>query len=144
MLSTSESKTIEIGKELSSHLTSKTIVFMLGDLGAGKTTFVKGVVNGLNGNINDVSSPTYIYVHEYDLSKNKTLIHIDLYRTIKGGFDNEIYAILEESNSPLIIEWPDNIGDDLIKYIIRTRTVIKVNIKITKSDNREIIIDKNV
>lgn len=62
----------DLGKELAA--TSK-ILLLHGELGAGKTTMIKGFAAGLDINADEVTSPTYTYVQEY----NKKLLHIDMY-----------------------------------------------------------------
>lgn len=91
------------------------ILLLKGNLGAGKTTFTQFLLKNL-GSINEVSSPTYAIVNEYDTPKGN-VFHFDLYR-MKNI--NEVYDIgIEEylDNSFLcIIEWPEIYEEDLADF----------------------------
>jgi tRNA threonylcarbamoyladenosine biosynthesis protein TsaE len=89
------------------HLTSKTIL-LYGDMGVGKTTLIKAIVNALGSN--DIgNSPTFAIVNEYKTAQD-TIYHFDLYRikdeeeALNFGMDDYL-----SSNSWLFIEWPDKI-----------------------------------
>jgi tRNA threonylcarbamoyladenosine biosynthesis protein TsaE len=74
----SETETIALGERLARELPRKRTVLLIGNLGAGKTTLAKGIVNGLNAAAHDeVSSPTFTLIHEYGEGR---VYHIDLYR----------------------------------------------------------------
>jgi tRNA threonylcarbamoyladenosine biosynthesis protein TsaE len=76
----SAEETIELGRDLASTLQDLRMVILRGDLGAGKTTLVKGVAEGLQAaSQDDVTSPTFTLIHEYRGPK-VTLYHVDLYR----------------------------------------------------------------
>ena len=73
----SEDETIALGEKIASELPAKSVVLLIGQLGAGKTTLAKGIVKGLGAaNPEDVSSPTFTLIHEY----GPGVYHIDLYR----------------------------------------------------------------
>ena len=73
----SEDETVALGEKLAVELRPKAVVLLIGQLGAGKTTLVKGIVSGLGlAEADDVSSPTFTLIHEYSPS----VYHIDLYR----------------------------------------------------------------
>jgi tRNA threonylcarbamoyladenosine biosynthesis protein TsaE len=77
--SSSPEETRAIGRRLASLLPQRAVVSLLGDLGAGKTTLTKGIVEGRNAaREEDVSSPTYTLIHEY--GDPPDVYHIDLYR----------------------------------------------------------------
>ena len=92
----SEEETIALGARLGPDL--KGVVLLIGNLGAGKTTLVKGIVGG-----GEVTSPTFTLIHDYG-----SCFHIDLYRLetereVEGlGIDELI-----ESGKPVLIEWGD-------------------------------------
>jgi tRNA threonylcarbamoyladenosine biosynthesis protein TsaE len=73
-------ETIALGRELAASLSPPQLVILRGDLGAGKTTLVKGIAEGFNAaSQEDVTSPTFTLIHEYR-GPAATLYHIDLYR----------------------------------------------------------------
>lgn len=110
--STSSDKTEEIGELFASRLKPGDVVFLKGDLGSGKTTFVRGLAKGL-GVYSRIISPTFVIVREHfarEVRNNiKKIYHLDLYRlTNEGdvaGIDME--DILSEKESVVLIEWPD-------------------------------------
>ena len=94
-----------MGRKLAAELSSG-IVLLRGDLGAGKTTLVKGIAEGFDAaRAEDVTSPTFTLVHEYR-GPRATLYHIDLYR-IDTERELETLALddLLAPNSILLIEW---------------------------------------
>ncbi len=102
----SPEETIALGRELASLLTPPKLVLLRGDLGAGKTTLVKGIAQGFEAaSEDDVTSPTFTLIHEYR-GPQATLYHIDLYRVDTQreletlGLDD----LMGESNI-LLIEW---------------------------------------
>ncbi len=76
---TSESETAAIGRELAATLSAGDVVLLYGDLGAGKTAFVKGLAEGLGVPGDEVSSPTFTIMQEYRGGR-LPLFHVDLYR----------------------------------------------------------------
>ena len=102
----SPEETIALGRELASLLPPPKLVVLRGDLGAGKTTLVKGIAEGFEAaSQEDVTSPTFTLIHEYR-GPSATLYHIDLYRvdTLREletlGLDD-----LMTEHSVLLIEW---------------------------------------
>jgi tRNA threonylcarbamoyladenosine biosynthesis protein TsaE len=102
----SPEETIALGRTLASILAPPKIVLLRGDLGAGKTTLVKGIAEGLHAaSEEDVTSPTFTLVHEYR-GPDAILYHIDLYRVDTPrqletlGLDDLI-----SEKSILLIEW---------------------------------------
>ena len=102
----SPEETIALGRELASQLDPPKIVILRGDLGAGKTTLVKGIAEGFHAaSQDDVTSPTFTLIHEYR-GPSATLYHIDLYR-IDTPRELETLGLhdLIAENSVLLIEW---------------------------------------
>jgi tRNA threonylcarbamoyladenosine biosynthesis protein TsaE len=102
----SADETIALGRKLARKLIPPKIVLLRGDLGAGKTTLVKGIAEGFRAAAQEeVTSPTFTLVHEYR-GPEASLFHIDLYRvdTLRQletlGLDD-----LMDENSVLLIEW---------------------------------------
>jgi tRNA threonylcarbamoyladenosine biosynthesis protein TsaE len=102
----SPEETIALGRELASQLAPPKIVVLRGDLGAGKTTLVKGIAEGFHAaSHDDVTSPTFTLIHEYR-GPVATLYHIDLYRIdTPGELDTLALDDLMTDNSVLLIEW---------------------------------------
>jgi tRNA threonylcarbamoyladenosine biosynthesis protein TsaE len=102
----SAEETVAFGRTLAELLTPPKIVLLRGDLGAGKTTLVKGIAEGFQAaSEEDVTSPTFTLVHEYR-GPRANLYHIDLYR-IDTPRQLETLGLddLVAPNSILLIEW---------------------------------------
>jgi tRNA threonylcarbamoyladenosine biosynthesis protein TsaE len=102
----SAEETIALGRELASMLAPPKVVVLRGDLGAGKTTLVKGIAEGFQAaSEDDVTSPTFTLIHEYR-GPSATLYHIDLYR-VDTPRELETLGLddLMGESSVLLIEW---------------------------------------
>src|SRR6266481_3203435 len=102
----SAEETTDLGRRCAANLKPGTVVLLRGDLGAGKTTLVKGIAEGFHAaKADDVTSPTFTLVHEYR-GPEVTLYHIDLYR-IDTQRDLETLGLddLLGPNGILLIEW---------------------------------------
>ena len=102
----SPEETIAYGRSLSSVLRAPAIVLLRGNLGAGKTTMVKGIAEGFNAaSREDVTSPTFTLIHEYR-GPDVDIFHIDLYR-IDTQRELETLALddLLSERSILLVEW---------------------------------------
>ncbi len=109
----SAEETIALGRELVPLLTPPKIVLLRGDLGAGKTTLVKGIAQGFQAaSEEDVTSPTFTLVHEYR-AYSATLYHIDLYR-VDTPRELETLGLddLMGDSSVLLIEW----GEKFVRF----------------------------
>ena len=102
----SEDETLELGRKFAGELQAGVPVLLIGNLGAGKTTLAKGIMQGLDvADADEVSSPTYTLIHEYAKGGRKAY-HIDLYRLDTPaqiatlGLDE----ILEQ-NAIVLVEW---------------------------------------
>src|SRR6185312_4767852 len=97
---------MEYGRRLASELRPGTIVLLRGDLGAGKTTMVKGIAEAFHAaGRDDVTSPTFTLIHEYRGS-DVDLFHIDLYRIdTQRELDTLALDDLRSERSILLIEW---------------------------------------
>jgi tRNA threonylcarbamoyladenosine biosynthesis protein TsaE len=102
----SAEETTELGRRLAVDLKPGTIVLLRGDLGAGKTTMVKGIAEGFqSAKAEDVTSPTFTLIHEYR-GPEVTLFHIDLYRIdTQRELDTLALDDLMAPQSILLIEW---------------------------------------
>lgn len=108
-IANNEEETMRIGEEFSQKLKPHDVVFLIGDLGAGKTTFTKGVAKGL-GVTSRVISPTFVIVRTHSTTSNiKTFYHLDLYRLAseKDVLGIDIKDILADETGVIFIEWPE-------------------------------------
>ena len=108
----SEEETQAVARELSATLRAGDVVLLSGDLGAGKTTFVRGLAEGLGIDPREVSSPTFTIVHEYRGS-GLPLYHADLYRLERAATDDLGLEEIGVKDGVLAIEWPDRLSHDL-------------------------------
>jgi tRNA threonylcarbamoyladenosine biosynthesis protein TsaE len=110
----SEKKTEELAKKINSKIKAGDILFLHGEIGVGKTTFVKYLINDLqlklNEKLTEVTSPTFNIMNEYKV-RDLTIKHYDLYR-LKSAKELENLNLFEENNnSILLIEWPNIIKE---------------------------------
>ena len=109
-------ETLNLGEKLSKKLNPLSIVLLFGPIGAGKTSFVQGIAQGLSIS-EDITSPTFALSHHYKSGKIP-LIHLDLYRLDNVSSAKEVFLSEEEealeSRAILVIEWPELI-EPLIK-----------------------------
>ena len=106
--SRTESDTIAAGRDLAGTLEPGTTVLLYGDLGAGKTAFVRGLAEGLGLDPEQVSSPTFTIVQEY--RGNVTLQHVDLYRLNPTEVADLALEDLQDGRTILAIEWPEHLA----------------------------------
>ena len=127
----SEEETQAVARELAATLKPGDVLLLAGDLGAGKTTFVKGLAAGLGIDPGDVSSPTFTLLHEYRGGR-LTLYHADLYRLDKTATDDLGLDETGVRDGVLAIEWPDRLSHDLAgARVIRLDVVDDVSRRIT-------------
>lgn len=103
----SADETISLGRNLAPRLREARIVLLRGDLGAGKTTMIKGIAEGFGAaEQEDVTSPTFTLVHEYR-GPERTVLHIDLYRieTERELATLGLDDLSNEEGNLLLIEW---------------------------------------
>src|SRR5207248_1392873 len=118
----SPEETIALGRELASLLTPPKLMVLRGDLGAGKTTLIKGIAEGFNAaSQQDVTSPTFTLIHEYR-GPSATLYHIDLYR-VDTQRELETLGLddLMSESSVLLIEWEKSLRDSSASAMWRLR-----------------------
>ena len=111
-----EVKTAELAKNFSKILKKGDIVFFHGEIGVGKTTFIRHLVNCLqaNNHLNqtEVTSPTFNLVNEYDVGVF-IIQHYDLYR-LTNSYETKNIGLLENQKEILtLIEWPEKINDKI-------------------------------
>ncbi len=132
-------ETFAIGEALGSTLYRGDVVFLFGGLGAGKTLLTKGILNALDFDIDEVTSPSFTLVNLYK-TERMDVYHIDLWR-LDGKIDAAaavgLDEILEDGDSVAIIEWADRLGS----FSFPNRT-IRVNIEGDGDEPRTITIDR--
>jgi tRNA threonylcarbamoyladenosine biosynthesis protein TsaE len=107
--SSSEEQTRAIAAALAATLEAGAVLQLHGDLGAGKTAFVRGLAEGLGIRPDEVTSPTFTLVHEYRGGR-LPLVHVDLYRLDRADLD-EIGLDQDEAAQGIIaIEWPERLS----------------------------------
>ena len=111
-------ETIQFGHNFSLKLKAKSIILLKGKIGAGKTSLVKGIADGLQIKEN-ITSPTFALSHHYNSGK-LPLIHMDLYRIEDAISAKELFLEeeeeLEQNNGIMVIEWPEKIISIVDKY----------------------------
>lgn len=109
MTSNSEAETLAIGANVAAGLKPGSVLLLAGDLGAGKTAFVRGLAHGLGIDTGEVSSPTFTLVHEYRGGR-LPLIHVDLYRLDWADLD-EIGLDQDLADKGVVaVEWPERLS----------------------------------
>jgi tRNA threonylcarbamoyladenosine biosynthesis protein TsaE len=105
LVTSAESETVRLGELIGRSLRAGDLVLLHGELGAGKTTLVRGVARGV-GYRGRVSSPTFALAHVYR-GKRLTLHHLDLYR-LKEGETGELGLdeLLNDPRGAVVVEWP--------------------------------------
>jgi tRNA threonylcarbamoyladenosine biosynthesis protein TsaE len=128
----SAEETIALGRKLAAGLAPPKLVVLRGELGAGKTTLIKGIVEGFRAaSEEDVTSPTFTLVHEYR-GPEVIVYHVDLYRVdtprelVTLGIDDLI-----SENSVLLIEW----GEKFARFL-RERDVEIALDRVGENDRR--------
>jgi tRNA threonylcarbamoyladenosine biosynthesis protein TsaE len=105
-ISATVEETRRLGASLARRLVLGDVVLVDGELGAGKTEFVKGIAAGLGLDPQDVSSPSFALVHEYGpAGQPPLLVHGDLYRVFAGASIADL-GLDERGNTILAVEWP--------------------------------------
>src|SRR5438874_13775770 len=106
LITSTEQETTDAGVALGRTLRAGDVVLLYGDLGAGKTAFVRGLARGIGANPDDVSSPTFTIVQEYS-ARPSTLFHVDLYRLDPPEIADLGLDDLISGEGIVAIEWAD-------------------------------------
>ncbi|MDD3301981.1 MAG: tRNA (adenosine(37)-N6)-threonylcarbamoyltransferase complex ATPase subunit type 1 TsaE, partial [Candidatus Gracilibacteria bacterium] len=128
---------------LNFQIKAPSLIFLYGDLGAGKTTLTRHIIKNILGYAHDITSPTYTYYNEYIIENfgiNKesfNVYHFDLYRLKEY---DEFFAIggeevFDNNNGVIIVEWPE-----LVDNYYDADIVIRLS-KTDKDDEREVVIE---
>ena len=132
----SPEQTMQFAEKFAPILSKGAVLLLHGDLGAGKTHFVKGLAKGIGSKVT-VTSPTFTLLNIYDDGK-MPIYHFDMYRLSSKEEAEELgfneYFDTKNSNGIVIVEWPENV-EGLINC-----PHINVEIKKLDEDGREIIV----
>jgi|TARA_B100000524_G_scaffold204161_1_gene106557 tRNA threonylcarbamoyladenosine biosynthesis protein TsaE len=137
-----EIDTAKIAKKVSKIIKVGDVLFFYGDIGVGKTTFIKYLINNLQkinrSKLTEVTSPTFSIVNEYKLGNTK-ILHYDLYR-IKDKKELKNIGLLENyKDALLLIEWPELISKkpkNLIKFFFSYEMNFKKRSIVIKNINK--------
>ena len=114
-----------ISKKISTRLSKKDCIFLIGEIGVGKTTFTRHLINNLQSReglkMTEVLSPTFNLLYEYDINKFKVM-HYDLYRIKESSELNQLGMFSDDIDTVKVIEWPD-----LIKTPLEDKLEIYLN-----------------
>jgi len=112
----SETETKQLASQFAKKLTGGELVELIGELGAGKTTFVRGVAEALGAKVK-VKSPTFTLMNEYPVLNPtiKKIIHLDFYR-FEDPSQLEAIALCDyqKANTVVFVEWPDIFGTSIL------------------------------
>jgi tRNA threonylcarbamoyladenosine biosynthesis protein TsaE len=127
----SEEETSEVGRRVAASIRPGDVVLLYGDLGAGKTAFVRGLARGLGASPDEVTSPTFTIIQEYQ--GGTTLYHVDLYRVEPRDVDDLGLDELISSGGIVAVEWaerwgnrPANVHEVRIEHVGEDRRAISV------------------
>jgi tRNA threonylcarbamoyl adenosine modification protein YjeE len=102
--------TFDLSKKVGKLLSNGDVIFLYGEIGVGKTTFVRGLINNLEVekgiDESQILSPTFNIVFDYKI-KNLTIMHYDLYRLKNSKDINELGIFAEINDHIILIEWPE-------------------------------------
>ena len=109
-----------ISNKIADDVSEKDCIFLIGEIGVGKTTFVRNFINCLQKREGlretEVLSPTFNLLYEYDIKKLKVM-HYDLYRIKNSKELDQLGIFKEDLNSIKIIEWPELVETNLVNRL---------------------------
>ena len=134
--------TVAAGRRLADRLGPGDVVLLIGDLAAGKTTLVRGLVAGLGGEPDDVDSPTFVLVQSYPVKARGIAVvhHVDLYRLGESLADLRevgLEDLLNDATAVVAVEWPK---DTLVTWIPAAARVTRVHLEVAGGEVRSITI----
>ena len=127
--------TFKLGESIGASLQGGEMVLLTGGLGAGKTLLTKGILNALDFDVDEVTSPSFALVNVYKAPRFD-VYHIDLWRSADGSnaaFDVGLHEILEDESAVVIIEWAER-----LENVDFHRPMIRVDIAGDGDDPRSI------
>jgi len=140
-----EEKTKKISGRFSRFLNKGDVIFLIGEIGSGKTTFVKYLINSLqkknNEKITEITSPTFSILNEYKV-KDIKILHYDLYRLKDEKELRNIGNVNNDKNAIILVEWPEIIKNKISNLISLNFTYEENLTKrslIIKTNNKKIL-----
>ena len=125
----------QISKKISKNLENGDCIFLIGEIGVGKTTFTRYLINNLQNQKGlketEVLSPTFNLLYEYEI-KDLKIMHYDLYRLRQAKELDHLGIFSENEKTIKIIEWPD-----LVKTPLNNK--LEINLEYGKNDNERIM-----
>jgi tRNA threonylcarbamoyladenosine biosynthesis protein TsaE len=129
-------ETEAVAGELAASLVGGECIALCGELGAGKTQFVRGLVKGLGGKGRSVSSPTFVLLNVYESGRLR-VYHLDAYRVAgPEDFDAIGFSELLEQGGVVVVEWADRVRELL------PNRCIEVAMKATGKRRREVVVER--
>ena len=132
----SEDETAAVGHQLAQTLSAGDVLLLYGDLGAGKTAFVRGLAEGLGVSRDEVSSPTFTLIQEYRGGR-LTLFHVDLYRIEDPREFDELGLDEIAEDGVLAVEWAERLPQP-------PRTAVRVSITHAGENERRVMVESNL
>lgn len=137
MIIKSDDEMKKLGQKMAGLIRGGDVLELVGDVGAGKTTFTKGLARGL-GVTENVSSPTFVVSSEYEGTKLR-LVHYDFYRLNEAGImSDEIFETMNNPENVTVIEWGGITSDVLPSQ----RIILHFNYLPTDENLRQVVIDE--
>ena len=134
MTTRSEDETAAVGRELAATLRAGDVLLLYGDLGAGKTAFVRGLAEGLGVSRDEVSSPTFTLIQEYRGGR-LTLFHVDLYRIEDPREFDELGLEEMAEDGVMAIEWAERLPGP-------PRNAVRISLEHAGENERRIAISR--
>ena len=126
----SEQEMLNCGREFAKKIKFPMVIELIGDVGAGKTTFTRGLAEGL-GVKEPITSPSFTISKSYALPNNKHLVHYDFYRLNDPGLmSEELNESINDQDAITVIEW----GESVAGILPEDRIIVKI--EYTENGNR--------
>jgi tRNA threonylcarbamoyladenosine biosynthesis protein TsaE len=130
LLSHSPADTFRIGEKIGGQLKGDEIIFLQGELGAGKTLLTKGIASALGIKPEEVVSPSFTLINEYNSTGTYRLFHVDLYR-LGPSIENNLPEIDDYiGEGVIVVEWAEFLGPGYLKL----NRSIKITLLLSKED----------